>query len=124
MTAELFGIFLYALACIESGGDPSKPGKNNDVGILQITPIMVEECNRIVGHNRWTLADRYDIVESYEMARTFYEHHGDDWSVYKMARVWNQGIKGYRDSPDNEEAHDHATRVNNIYRDILKKRGM
>jgi len=126
MTSVLFGLFLFALACVESGADGSAISPNyRDVGILQISEVMVDECNRIVGEERWNYEDRLDIIQSYEMAGTFYDHYRHkNWSVYDMSRVWNQGVKGYQDRPDDTAAHDHSTRVVNLYKDLQKKRGM
>lgn len=42
-----WNLFLRALIQVESGGNSMAIGKNNDGGILQITPIYVEEVNRL-----------------------------------------------------------------------------
>lgn len=45
------------------------------VGCLQLWPVSVREANRLVGYQRWTLADRYDRRESLAMARVILCHH-------------------------------------------------
>lgn len=88
-------VLLVALGTVESGSNPEAVGTNGDVGILQITPVMVEDCNRIVGEERWTLDDRYDIVQSYEMAETFFDHYCSGMTTEQMARCWNGGPNGH-----------------------------
>ena len=60
-------IFIEALIRVESEGKADAVGKTNDVGILQITPIYVKDVNRILGEERYTLAERTDIEKSLEM---------------------------------------------------------
>ena len=59
-----------AIIQIESEGNP-KAVSGNSVGVMQITPILVEDCNNILqkqkSKKRFTLADRYSVEKSKEM---------------------------------------------------------
>ena len=88
------GLLLLALATVESNCDMNAVSPNGkEVGILQITEIMVDDCNRIVGERRWEYSDRFDIVESYEMAARYWDHYGFT-EPEEMARSWNGGPDG------------------------------
>ena len=61
---------MEAIIQVESGGN--RMAKNgNQVGAMQITPIAVAECNKILklrnSSKRYTLADRFSIEKSKEM---------------------------------------------------------
>lgn len=60
-------IFTLAIIDVESNSNPLAIGKKDDVGILQITPIYVEEVNRLQTRTTYYLSDRYDIEKSLEM---------------------------------------------------------
>lgn len=96
------------LIFIESGGDPQAIGDGGRaVGILQIHPIMVRECNRLAGEERWTLADRQSPSESKNMAATFISYHrkrGKSWR--SIAEGWNSGIPGRPALPRYKEKLD------------------
>ena len=96
---------IAALVALESGGNPDAVGDcGRAVGVLQIHPSMVAECNRIVGAERWTLADRADAAKSKAMAEAYLEHWaqliarriGRNLAPEEMARLWGGGPTGYR----------------------------
>ena len=121
MTAEALGLLLWALAACESGWDAGKDSQVcNGAGMLQITPIMVEDCNRIMKHNSFTLDDRYDIIQSYEMAGVFFEEYCEGMSAFDMARCWQGGPKGHLKPFTAEQAQ----RVVNLMEDAGRKRGI
>lgn len=110
-------LLLFAMAFVESNCDPDAVSLNGrDVGILQISPIMVEDCNRIVGEERWSLEDRYDIAQSYEMAGTFWDHYCRGYSAEDKARCWNQGHTGWLRNPRASDHYWHKikTRIKTI----------
>ena len=87
---------LDAMAQVESGGDCNAVGDYDAktktyraIGCLQIWPITVKDCNRIIGRNKYTLADRYDRQKSYEMAGIIRKHYckTDD----EFIRRWKTG---------------------------------
>ena len=56
-----------AIIQVESNGNP-KAKSGNSVGAMQITPILVAQCNIILKERkstkRYTLADRYSVAKS------------------------------------------------------------
>lgn len=70
--------------------------KENSVGIAQIRPCMVKDCNRIVGKKKWSLADRDNDVKSREMFNTFILNYGKNKPLREVASMWNGGPKGWK----------------------------
>ena len=66
------------------------------MGVLQIHPIMVEDCNRILGRDEFTLADRLSPERSVAMFNVWRAHYCKDASDEVVARRWNSGPKGDR----------------------------
>lgn len=90
-----YAALLPAIEQVESSGDPSAVGDNGQaVGILQIHPIMVEDCNRIVGHDAWTLKCRKDPDKSRTMFRVYSNKYSKSASLEAVARRWNGGPNG------------------------------
>lgn len=83
--------FIEALIYVESGGDPYAVGKTNDAGVLQITPIYVEEVNRILGKNTFTLEDRFDTRRSLEMFDIYQQYYNPDRDIEKAIHLHNPG---------------------------------
>ncbi len=93
--AELYkkwGDVIEAIARVESGGNPKSVSKNGlYVGYLQISEILVRECNRIVGYKKYTYNDRYDKQKSIGMFIDFMEEHNPEGNKEKAIRLWNSG---------------------------------
>ena len=85
-----------AIIQVESEGNP-KAVSGNSVGVMQITPILVEECNNILkkqkSKKRFTLADRYSVEKSKEMFLLIQSYHNPTNSIEKAIRSWNGGIR-------------------------------
>jgi hypothetical protein len=85
-----------AIIQVESEGNP-KAVSGNSVGVMQITPILVEECNNILkkqkSKKRFTLADRYSVEKSKEMFLLIQSFHNPTNSIEKAIRSWNGGIR-------------------------------
>ena len=91
-------VFVEALIQIESGGDPSVIGKNNDGGILQITPIYVREVNRLLKEEKYTLDDRFDSLKSIEMFEIIQSHYNKEKDIDKAIYYHNKKApKSYAD---------------------------
>ena len=86
--------FIPALIQVESEGNPRALGKNNDRGILQITPILVKEVNRISGL-AYTHDDAWDPEKSIEMFYIIARKYCPEQDFEKMARIWNGGPRGH-----------------------------
>lgn len=66
----------------------------NAAGILQIRPIMIKDVNRIVGYNKFTLNDRWNINKSIEIFTTYQDHYNPEWDFERGSRIWNGGPDG------------------------------
>ena len=87
-----WGAVIEAIAKVESEGIPSKVSRNGlYVGYLQISEILVRECNRIVGYKKYTYADRYDKQKSINMFIDYQEHYNPDGNMERAIRLWNSG---------------------------------
>ena len=81
--------FTRALIWVESRGDSKAVGSNNDVGVLQIRPIIVEDCNRIRKNEGFTLEDRLDSLKSVEMFNIIQDHYNPEHDYHWALKLWN-----------------------------------
>lgn len=86
-----------AIAHFESRGN-ARAVNGQYVGLLQISPALVRECNNILksrgSSTRYTLRDRYDADKSREMFALIQSHHNPSNSIDRAIRIWKGGI-GY-----------------------------
>ena len=79
---------------IESRGDSLAYNKKEDaVGVLQIRPIMLREVNRLLGYNKYTLKDRWNVAKSKEMFNIVKANVNNPTNE-RVARCWNGGYNG------------------------------
>ncbi len=88
---------LWRAVCeVESNGNPKAVGDHGKaVGIAQINPLMVKECNRLAGKKMFTLADRWSVAKSKKM----FDLYMSQWPKASMklkAIRWNGGPNGDR----------------------------
>ena len=88
-TTDDWDIFISSLIQVESEGDWNAVGKNNDVGVLQITPVLVEDVNRIIGANQFSLEDRRDSVLSVQMFNIIQNHYNKNKDKRTALKLWN-----------------------------------
>lgn len=85
---------INAIIEVESEGD-AKAVSGNSCGAMQITPILVKECNEILEKlgkkKRYTLKDRFSIAKSKEMFLLIQKHSNPENNVEKAIRRWNGG---------------------------------
>ena len=84
-----------AIIQVESEGNPNAvSGKS--AGAMQITPILVEDCNDILkkmkSKKRFTLADRFSVAKSKEMFLLIQMYYNPTNDIEKAIRIWNGGI--------------------------------
>jgi soluble lytic murein transglycosylase-like protein len=85
-----------AVIHVESRGDINAHNVGEDaVGVLQIRPIMVQEVNRVLGFDKYTLIDRWDKQKSIEMFNVIRQNTPNPTNE-KVARNWNGGPNGYK----------------------------
>lgn len=87
-----WGAVIESIAMVESECQPHRVSKNGlYVGYLQISEILVRECNRIVGYKKYTYADRYSKQKSAEMFIDYQEYYNPDGNMERAIRLWNSG---------------------------------
>ena len=87
---------MEAIIQVESNGNPNAVS-GNSVGVMQITPILVKECNDILkkqkSKKRYTMDDRYSIGKSKEMFLLIQKYYNPENCIEKAIRSWNGGMK-------------------------------
>ena len=100
-----------AIIQVESEGNPNAVS-GNSVGVMQITPILVKDCNIILekkkSKKRYTLADRYSVEKSKEMFLLIQSYYNPMNSIEKAIRSWNGGV------------HYSVRATNRYYRKVMK----
>ena len=85
---------MEAIILVESEGNP-RAVSGNSVGAMQITPILVRECNNILkargSKKQYSLNDRYDVGKSKEMFLLIQSQYNKTNDVEKAIRSWNGG---------------------------------
>lgn len=81
--------FTRALIWVESKGDSKAVGSKDDTGVLQITPILLQDCNRILKTERFTLEDRLDSLKSVEMFNIIQDHYNPQHDYHLALKIWN-----------------------------------
>lgn len=86
---------IEALIQVESNGN-SNAKKGASVGVLQITPVLVAECNNILRRRklrkRFKLSDRWSRQKSIEMFFLFQSWFNPLRNVEQAVRSWNGGM--------------------------------
>jgi hypothetical protein len=91
---------INTLVKVESDGNSKAIGDSGRAhGLLQIHPIMVKECNRLLNRNEFTLKDRFSPSRSKYMATVFLSHQislyvnqcGKYPDELTLANSWNTG---------------------------------
>ena len=109
-----FELIELAIIWQESKANPNpKYSDGESEGILQITPIYVKECNRILGYNKYTLHDRRNPLKSHEMFLVVQNYHNPEKDVKKAVKLHNKGKRYF------EEVMDRYNCLK-LYQEILK----
>ncbi len=87
---------INAIIEVESEGRHDAVDKSGkSCGIMQITPILVKDCNRILelkkSKKRYSLNDRFSISKSKEMFLLYQSFYNSKNSVELAIRSWNGG---------------------------------
>lgn len=84
-----------AIIQVESQGDKNAR-HDSSLGVLQITPVCVTECNNILrrkkSKKRFSLSDRLSIKKSKEMFILIMNEFNKKHSAKEACRIWNGGI--------------------------------
>ncbi len=85
---------IKAIIQVESGGNPRAVG-GNSAGILQITPVCLQDCNNILQqkkiNKKYTMKDRFNVEKSIEMFKLYQGKYNPGNNVEKAIRLWNGG---------------------------------
>lgn len=85
---------MEAIIQVESEGNANAKS-GNSVGAMQITPILVAECNAVLEKQgckkRYTLRDRYNVEKSKEMFLLMQSAFNPSNNVEQAIRAWNGG---------------------------------
>lgn len=93
-TLNAWNKVINAIAIIESNKN-SKAVNGDQVGLLQIRPIVVKDCNRILKMKkvtkRYTLNDRLNPKKSKEMFIIYQGYYNPKKNIEHGIRLWNGG---------------------------------
>jgi hypothetical protein len=85
-----------AIIQVESEGK-SRAVSGNSCGVMQITPVLVKDCNRILAKRRskkrFKLSDRFSVKKSKEMFLLFQSFYNPMNSIEQAIRSWNGGVR-------------------------------
>ena len=86
-----------AIIEVESEGKADAVDKGGkSCGILQITPVLVKDCNRILelrkSSKRYAMDDRFSVSKSKEMFLLYQSFYNPKNSVEVAIRSWNGGM--------------------------------
>ena len=86
---------IKAIIKVESNGNPNATS-GASVGVLQITPVLVTECNNILrsrrSKKRFKLKDRFNVAKSIEMFKLIQSFHNPKNNIERAIRSWNGGM--------------------------------
>lgn len=86
---------MKAIIQVESEGN-TKAVKGNSCGAMQITPILVMECNNILkkrkSKKKFSLRDRFSLAKSKEMFVLMQSYFNPTNDIEKAIRSWNGGM--------------------------------
>lgn len=90
-------LLLSALIAVESGGNDQARGRHGELGPLQIKSIMVRDVNRFA-RTRYAHQDVTNRAISIDIAQKYLAHYGSNLSDESLARIWQGGPSGHRQS--------------------------
>lgn len=108
-----WGAVIEAIAQVESERNPNAVSRNGCyVGYLQISKILVNECNAIAGYKKYTYDDRKDRQKSIDMFIDFMEKHNPGGNMERAIRLWNSGDRN---------CMSRKARTEGYYRRVMSK---
>ncbi len=86
---------INAIIKVESNGN-TRAKHGNSVGAMQITPVLILECNQIMkkrkSKKRFKLSDRFSISKSKEMFLIMQSYYNPMNDIELAIRMWNGGM--------------------------------
>lgn len=106
---------INALIYIESKGDDYAVSKNGvHVGCLQISQQLVDDCNRILGYNKFKYSDRFNRNKSIEMFHVIQKYYNPSYNIENIIIIWNAGP--YR---NNHEKQRKKNKIEEYYNKVI-----
>lgn len=85
------------------------------VGWVGLRPIAVDDCNRIVGEQRYTLNDRYDLQKCREMFTLIVNKYlPKNPTMSQIARLWCRG-RNRMYAPETQTVRDYLRKAKELY---------
>lgn len=92
------------------GDDKAINHKTNAVGCLQITPIYLKQCNKIVGHEKYKLSDRYSRAKSIEMFNLYQDYFNPNKDLHLAIKLHNP-----------RASYDYHIDIESKYKELISK---
>ena len=81
-----------AIASVESNYDEKIVSScGRFVGYLQISKILIDDCNKIANYNKFKYDDRFNKDKSIEIFIFFQSHYNPENDIEKAIRMWKGG---------------------------------
>jgi len=109
---------LDAIEQVESGKNSSAIGdKGRAIGSFQLWKIYVDDCNRILGEDRYTYSDRLSPILSRQMVIVYIRHYATEKRLKReptlqdMAAIHCSGPNGAEKLKTNKNIQKYAKKV-------------
>lgn len=89
-TINEWDVLRLAIIKTESNFDSTAVGSHNDIGLMQITPIYVDEVNRLLGEKRFTHSDAFDTDKALEMFELMQMFKNPEHDIDKAISLHNK----------------------------------
>ena len=88
---------INAIIEVESEGKSDAVNdRSGATGVIQLMPIAIEDCNRIIGKKKYVLNDRYSKDRSIEIFNIIQRHYNPQHDIHKAIKIQNpNGGKRY-----------------------------
>jgi len=107
---------LASIGMVESSHRENAYNRSTDaVGFYQIRPIYVQDVNRILGHEHYSLADRWDGQKSTEMVIIYFRHYGRGMSYRELAALHYAGPRGAELLKTSKQVQIYVNKVMSYY---------
>lgn len=107
---------IEAIIHVESRGNEKAISKNGKfVGALQISKIMVDDCNRIIGNKKYEYEHRLDKGKSIEMFHIIQKFYNPQNDLMHAIRLWKGGHSWKTNSIP---TLDYYNKVSSIYKKL------
>ena len=86
------------------------------LGILQISPVLVNECNKIAGYRKFTNADRASREKSIEMFNTIQGRYNPQRDMNLAVRIWGAGLVALKNKNAGQRAYREVMAIYHRHR--------